>query len=109
MTWLQCVNNTTPGPITAPKAAPQSTSELSATLKNTIGPLPLSTVSGANSQSLTVDIWVWVEAIKGKDIADAKCVTIIYAYNVNIGRNIKTVIKREVFVRAPFTSLKGTT
>jgi Tfp pilus assembly protein PilV len=112
MTWLQCVNITVPSVIlTAPKSAPQSTSDqsLSAAMKNTIGPLPLSTVSGARSQSLTLDIWVWVEAIKAKDVADAKCVTIVYAYNVNLGRNIKTVIKREVFVRAPFTPLRPPT
>lgn len=114
LTWLQCVNKTgaaLPAALTAPKTAPVSLADAALDLakKNTIGPLPLSTVSGTRSQALQVDMWVWIEAIKGTDVTDAKCVTIVYSYNVYLGNKIKTVIKREVFLRAPFTPLRSST
>jgi prepilin-type N-terminal cleavage/methylation domain-containing protein len=101
-TWLQCANNIDASTFTAPTKAPASTSSLDQAKKNTIGPLALSSVSGAKSQALNLALWIWVDALTGNDVADAKCVTLVYAYDFNDGTRVRTVIKREVFVRTPF-------
>jgi prepilin-type N-terminal cleavage/methylation domain-containing protein len=101
-TWLLCVNNIDSSTFTAPTEAPASTSTLDQAKKNTLGPLALSSVPGAKSQALKLDLWVWVDALTGNDVAEAKCVTLVYAYEFNDGTRVRTVIKREVFVRTPF-------
>jgi hypothetical protein len=102
LTWLLCTNNLLKTTFVAPTSTPTSTSVLDATQKNTLGPFKLSSVSGANSQPLTVNLWVWVDQIANGDIVDAKCVTVVYAYNFNDGHTVRSVINREVFVRSPF-------
>jgi Tfp pilus assembly protein PilV len=102
-TWLQCTFNTNTAALSAPQEAPSSTSTLDAAMCNTVGPLALSSVSGGTAQQLTLKVWVWVDAIanNAQDVADAKCVTLVYAYDVNVGGRTRTMIKRETFIRAP--------
>lgn len=104
--WLQTVY-TKAG--TAPKA-PTTTPPATATaaslgaVDNIIGPLPLSSVTGTQSQQLTVHLWVWVDEIPDDtyDVADVKKVTIVYSYQYLDGRTTRTAIDREVFIRTRF-------
>jgi len=104
VTWLQCTDS---GVVPAPAFAPANLVGLPAASKNTIGPLTPST-TGAKSQPLTLDLWVWVDPFTGPGILDAKSVTIVYAYVLNDGREKKTYINREVFLRMPFKQLNPT-
>lgn len=111
VTWLQCVYNTDSSTYAAPTTTPTSIASLDSTMRNTIGPLKLSNVSGATSQPLQLYVWVWVDTIanSSSDVSDAKAVTLVYAYQVSTGRGTKTIIKRETFVTTLFGSMYQTT
>ncbi len=87
---------TTPGP-----AVPASSI---GALDNFIGPLPLSSVTGINSQPLTLNLWVWVDEMpdRTRDVNDVKRITIVYTYSFNDGKGIRTIRDREVFIRTRF-------
>lgn len=95
----------------APTYTPTSMTDgaLLATMKNTIGPLTLSSATGTQSQPLTLYVWAWVDDIGDvtKDIINGKCVTLVYAYEYSDGTGKqKTVINRDVIVRTPFEKLQ---
>lgn len=110
VTCLQCVNNLDPTVFLAPTTTPTSLAALDPSMANTIGPVPLSTAAGTQSQPLTLQVWAWVDDISNasQDILNGKCVTLVYAYSYNDGHGMKTVINREVIVRTPFAPLRRT-
>jgi hypothetical protein len=66
--------------------------------------IPLSTVTGAASQNLNVNIWVWIDNLSDttNDVADVKRVTVVYTYTLNTGTGIRTIRKRETFLRTRY-------
>jgi hypothetical protein len=103
VTWLQCNYTAAGGTSTAPTTTP-SASATAVSLgvpDNTVGPLKLSSVSGATSQQLTLHLWLWIDEIPDatKDVSDVKRITLVYKYDYIDGRRTRTVIDREVFIR----------
>lgn len=106
--WLQTVYTTAASglgpqaPTTTPAASATATS-LGA-IDNVIGPLPLSSVSGASSQQLTLHVWVWVDEIPdtSRDVTEVKKITLVYSYSYLDGRTTRTAIDREVFLRTRY-------
>jgi len=109
--WLQTVYtpyvsppNTTPpaAPIATP--APTATAASVGAIDNIVGPLPLSSVAGATSQALTLNLWVWVDEMPdaSRDVVHVKRVTLVYTYAYNDGSRVRTVRDREVFIRTRF-------
>lgn len=106
--WLQTVYTTAAsglGP-QAPTSTPSPTATAASlgAVDNIVGPLPLSSVSGANSQQLTMHVWVWVDEIPNaaKDVTEVKKVTLVYSYNYLDGRTTRTAIDHEVFLRTRY-------
>ncbi len=102
-------------------AAPTTTPVASATaasvgaIDNQIGNIPLSTVTGSISQSINLNMWIWVDeiassgtwAVEGAtlpsvDAAQVKRVTIVYTYQYRDGNSTRTIRDREVFVRTRY-------
>ena len=110
--WLQvkytAAGSTPQAPTTTP--APTETAESlglgtgTSARVNTIGPLPLSSVSGAHSQALTLIVWIWVDEMPdvARDVVQVKRITIVYTYTYNDGFRTRTVRDREVFIRTRF-------
>jgi hypothetical protein len=71
---------------------------------NDIGNLPLSTVTGTTSQTLGLNIWLWIDNIpdNDNDIANMKKVTMVYTYQYMDGISVRTVRDREVFLRTQY-------
>ena len=106
VTWLQCVYTTaagTPqGPTTTP--APTATAASLGVPDNVIGPLALSNVDGATSQSLRMNVWLWIDEIPDaeRDVTEVKRITVVYRYTYNDGQRERTAIDREVFLRTRY-------
>lgn len=104
--WLQTVFTpvgTTPAAPTSTPAATVAAADVGA-VDNVIGPLALSSVSGARSQVLTINLWVWVDEMPdlSRDVVQVKRVTVIYTYTYNDGYRLRSVRDREVFLRTRF-------
>lgn len=70
---------------------------------NFLGSLPLSTVTGTKSQSLALNLWVWIDELAPTgDLTDVKKITVIYTYSYMDGMKEKVVRDREVFIRTRF-------
>lgn len=104
--WLRVVNttagNTPAGPTTTPLATATAAS-LSA-VDNALGDLPLSTVTGARSQSINLNLWIWIDEIPdtANDVTEVKKITIVYTYSFQAGHTTRTVRNREVFLRTRY-------
>lgn len=104
--WLRTVytpyttTSTPAAPITTPP--PTATATSLGAIDNFIGPLPLSSVAGARSQPLNLNLWVWVDEIPEGDALQVKRVTIVYTYTYNDGARVRTVRDREVVIRTRF-------
>lgn len=106
--WLQAVY--TPYATGVTPKAPESTPAANVTAAavgakdNIIGPLPLSSVTGARSQTLTLNVWLWIDEMPdpADDVAQVKTITVVYTYTVNDGGGFRTVRDREVFIRTRF-------
>ncbi|MCR6654507.1 MAG: hypothetical protein NVV63_01565 [Opitutus sp.] len=106
VTWLQCVYTPAPGAPQGPTTTPAA-SATAASLgvpDNIIGPLPLSNVAGAASQSLTMNVWLWIDEIPDvdRDVTEVKRITVVYRYSYNDGQRVRTAIDREVFLRTRY-------
>ncbi|WP_438482867.1 type IV pilus modification PilV family protein [Oleiharenicola lentus] len=110
VTWLRVVYSPasatgTPDPH-APLGLPVPTATATSlgAIDNLIGPLPLSTVSGTTSQSLTMNVWIWIDEIPnaGRDANEVRRITMIYTYTVKDGRTTRIIRDREVFLRTRF-------
>lgn len=104
--WLQTVYTTAGNTPAAPTSTPPPTATAASlgAIDNILGPLPLSSVSGTQSQQLTVHLWIWVDEIPDdtQDVTEVKKVTIVYSYQYLDGRTTRTAIDREVFIRTRF-------
>lgn len=89
-------------PLTTPPPSASATS-LQA-IDNVIGPLPLSSATGAKSQSITINLWIWIDEIPdiAKGVSDVKRVTIVYTYSFRSGSGNRTIRNREVFLRTNY-------
>jgi type II secretory pathway pseudopilin PulG len=118
--WLM-VRHTTAG--STPKA-PTTTPAASAVaadvglspgaIDNSMGNIPLSTVTGTTSQQINLNFWVWIDEITNtgtwsaegtapvSDASEVKKVTVIYTYQYQDGGKTRTVRDREVFLRTRY-------
>jgi hypothetical protein len=106
--WLRVVytasSGTPQGPLTTPTATTAAASVGGGAIDNVLGALPLSTVTGATSQSINLNVWIWIDEIPSvtNDVTDVKRVTLIYTYSFQTGGNTRTVRNREVFLRTRY-------
>lgn len=104
--WLRVVYTPAPGTPRGPTTTPASTVTASSleAIDNVIGPLPLSTTTGTAGQQLTLTVWLWIDELpdSSRDVAEVKKVTLVYTYNFNDGRVIRTIRDREVFLRTRY-------
>lgn len=112
--WLRTVNTpvtdedsatTIPapkGPAVCPAISATATSV--GAIDNSIGKVPLSTVTGTASQQINLNIWVWVDGIPNvsRDVSEMKKVTVVYTYSFLDGRVERFVRNSEVFLRSRF-------
>lgn len=106
--WLRVVYTTsagTPlGPLTTPAASATAASVGGGAIDNVLGALPLSSVAGTTSQSINLNLWIWIDEIPSvsTDVTDVKRVTIVYTYSYQTGGSTRTVRNREVFLRTRY-------
>jgi hypothetical protein len=104
--WLQTVSTPSSSTPAAPTTTPGPTVTAGSlgAVDNVIGPLPLSSITGARSQALTINLWVWVDEMPDatRDVVQVKRVTLVYTYTYNDGSRVRTVRDREVFIRTRF-------
>jgi len=104
--WLQVVHTAAPGTPAAPSVtpAPTATAASVGAVDNILGDLPLSTIAGARSQSINLNLWIWIDEIPDttKDVSEVKKVTGVYTYSFQTGSNTRTVRNREVFLRTRY-------
>jgi hypothetical protein len=104
--WLRVVHTAAPGTPAAPTLTPDPTASAAsvAAIDNLLGDLPLSTLPGARSQSINLNLWIWVDELPDttKDVSEVKKVTIVYTYSFQTGSNTRTVRNREVFLRTRY-------
>lgn len=106
--WLRVVytssGGTPLGPTTTPAATASAASVGGGAIDNVLGALPLSTVTGTASQSINLNLWVWIDEIPSvaNDVTDVKRVTLIYTYSFQTGGSTRTVRNREVFLRTRY-------
>lgn len=104
--WLRVVYTPAPGTPAAPTTTPSvsATATSLGAIDNTIGPLPLSTTTGAHAQNLVLSVWLWVDEMPDttRDVAEVKRITMVYTYTFNDGRSTRSVRDREVFLRTRY-------
>lgn len=104
--WLQTVYTKAPDTPQAPTTTPptDATAASLGAVDNIVGPLPLSSVEGTQSQALTIHLWIWIDEMPdvSKDVDEVKRVTIVYSYPYLDGRVTRTAMDREVFIRTRF-------
>jgi hypothetical protein len=104
--WLRVVYTAAPGAGAAPSTtpAPSATAGSVSAIDNNLGALPLSTITGTTSQSINLNLWIWVDEIPDttKDVSEVKKVTVVYTYAYQTGGSTRTVRNREVFLRTRF-------
>lgn len=106
--WLRVVHtkisdtpNTPKGPTSTP--AINATAASVGAINNFLGEIPLSTVTGTTSQSLALNLWVWIDELEPVgDVSEVKKITIIYTYSYMDGSRERIVRDREVFLRTRF-------
>ncbi|MBL9209197.1 MAG: hypothetical protein JNL92_01950 [Opitutaceae bacterium] len=104
--WLRVVHTAAPGTPQAPAVtpAPTATAASVGAIDNVLGSLPLSTIAGARSQSINLNLWIWIDEIPDatKDVSEVKKITVVYTYSFQTGSNTRTVRNREVFLRTRY-------
>lgn len=92
------------GPLTTPDAT--ATAVSLGAIDNRLDNLPLSTVTGSTSQTLGLELWVWIdelEPLPARGLAEVKKVTVVYTYHYMDGNRRRTIRDREVFLRTKFS------
>jgi hypothetical protein len=106
--WLRVVYTPAPGaalgPTTTPLATATAASVGGGAIDNVLGAMPLSTVPGTASQSINLNVWIWIDEIPdtANDVSEVKKITIIYTYSYQTGGSLRTVRNREVFLRTRY-------
>ena len=106
--WLRVVHtkvtdtpNTPKGPASTP--ATDATAASVGAINNFLGEIPLSTVTGTTSQSLALNLWVWIDELEPTgDVSEVKKITVVYTYSYMDGSRERIVRDREVFLRTRF-------
>jgi prepilin-type N-terminal cleavage/methylation domain-containing protein len=93
---------TTPAPSATAQAVFGGTDY--ASYDNFLSSIPLSTVTGSMSQTLNLQVWIWVDEIPNSndDVSECKKVTLIYTYSYQDGGKTRTIRNREVFLRTRY-------
>jgi prepilin-type N-terminal cleavage/methylation domain-containing protein len=93
---------TTPGALATAQAVFGGTNY--ASYNNYISSIPLSTVTGSMSQTLNLQLWIWIDEIPSSadDVSECKKVTVVYTYSYQDGGTTRTIRNREVFLRTRF-------
>lgn len=75
-----------------------------ASYDNYLSSIPLSTVTGSMSQTLNLQLWIWIDEIPNSadDVSECKKVTIVYTYSYQDGGKTRTIRNREVFLRTRY-------
>jgi prepilin-type N-terminal cleavage/methylation domain-containing protein len=75
-----------------------------ASYDNFLSSIPLSTVTGSMSQTLNLQLWVWIDEIPlvADDVSECKKVTIVYTYSYQDGGRTRVIRNREVFLRTRY-------
>jgi len=96
--------STPKAPLTTPAPNALATDTNILAIDNTVGPLPLSSATGARSQSITIHFWIWIDEIPDitKDVSEVKRVTVVYTYDFKSGSGTRTLRNREVFLRTNY-------
>lgn len=106
MRWLRVVNTTAPSTPLGPTATPAASATAASVgaIDNNLGALPLSTVTGTTSQSIALNLWIWIDEIPDlpNDVNEVKKITIVYTYSFQNGSGTRTVRNREVILRTRF-------
>jgi hypothetical protein len=106
--WLRVVYTPAPGaplgPTTTPSSSATAASVGGGAIDNVLGALPLSSVTGARSQTINLNLWIWIDEIPDntKDVSDVKKVTVVYTYSFQTGSGTRTFRNREVFLRTRY-------
>lgn len=107
--WLRVTYTASPttpkAPLTNPN--PYATAASVGTggaIDNVIGPFALSSAAGTASQSISINLWIWIDEIPdlSKDVTDVKRITVVYTYDIKLGSTTRTVRNREVFLRTRY-------
>lgn len=93
---------TTPAPSATAQATFGGTDY--ASYDNFLSSIPLSTVTGSMSQTLNLQLWIWVDEIPNStdDVSECKKVTVVYTYSYQDGSRTRTIRNREVFLRTRY-------
>ncbi|WP_438482864.1 type IV pilus modification PilV family protein [Oleiharenicola lentus] len=100
--------NTPKAPATTPAAtAAASSVGTGGAIDNSLGAISLSTLAGAVSQDLSLNLWIWVDELDplsfpDDDVTEVKMITIVYTYTFKDGRKERVIRDREVFLRTRF-------
>lgn len=104
--WLQVVHTAAPDDPRAPTTTPAATATAASVgaVDNFIGSIPLSTVTGTASQTINLNLWVWIDEIPDTedDVSEVKKVTVVYTYSYMDGSTERVVRDREVFLRTRY-------
>jgi Tfp pilus assembly protein PilV len=107
--WLTVVHTKSSDAKGAPKApvfcpSPEASAESVGAVDNFLGKIPLATTSGTTSQSLSLNLWVWIDEIpdKTKDLSEVKRITVVYSYPYQDGASVRIARDMEVFVRTRY-------
>ena len=103
--WLRVVYTKQPNSPQGPTSTPASTATAASVgaIDNFLGAIPLSTITGTTSQTLSLNIWVWIDELAPTgDVSEVKKITLVYTYSYMDGNRERIVRDREVFLRTRF-------
>lgn len=114
--WVRVIHNTDRSTLTAPSTtpAPNAAAADVGAIDNFIGSIPLSTITGTASQTINLNLWLWIDEIGDQgtwaaeidppdpDCAEVKKITLVYTYSYQDGSSTRTIRNREVFLRTRY-------
>jgi prepilin-type N-terminal cleavage/methylation domain-containing protein len=106
--WLRVVYTAAPGTPLGPTVTPDPSAPAASVgggaIDNIIGALPLSTVDGTGSQSINLNLWIWIDEVPDvtRDVTEVKKITLVYTYTYQAGGSFRTIRNREVFLRTRY-------
>lgn len=114
--WVRVVHNTDSATVAAPATTPPDSAVAAdvGAIDNFIGSIPLSTITGTASQTINLNLWIWIDEIADQgtwaseatqpdpDCAEVKKITLVYTYSYQDGGSTRTVRNREVFLRTRY-------
>jgi prepilin-type N-terminal cleavage/methylation domain-containing protein len=91
-------------PTTTPGPTETAADVIGAAFDNSINGIAMSTITGTTSQTLNLQLWIWIDEIPKltDDVSEVKKVTIVYTYSYIDGSRTRTIRNREVFLRTRY-------